>query len=427
MRSLSILSVVSGLVIAPSVGHALTLAETISAAKGYNFEIKSQGQKVKISETNKTESLTKFLPSITTGAMIGKTHNYYRDYRSSKSFNNTNPVNTSININQSLFNGGGDTHGVKVAQFKLAASKEDFRSVVNDVLLRTIQAYEDVSTKRKVFQLNEDNVKVYNELIALNQTKFELGEITITDISQTKSRLADAVAGKDNAYAEVLAAEASFENLVGMKAPADLKPVVLDKDKLPKSLDEFLHATKKKNPAILSARSNSSAASRSVNVASAELMPNINSSIAIQRSHAPQKTVNGSNVTYSVSMEMPIFQRGAEYTAIKRSKEAREDAKYNLSRIETAVQAGAVTAWNNYSIINSVILSKLQAIDAAEKSLAGVREETKMGTRTTLDVLQEQANLFQAQVSYRKAVQQQVLSYYSIYSYLGELDGIKYS
>jgi outer membrane protein len=96
-------------------------------------------------------------------------------------------------------------------------------------------------------------------------------------------------------------------------------------------------------------------------------------------------------------------------------------------KIDAELNAKAITAWNNYVIYTSIIESRKQAIEAAEKSLAGVKEESKMGTRTTMDVLESQQKLLSAQVAYRRALQSQVLAFYNIFNVMGNLDSIQYS
>ena len=124
---------------------------------------------------------------------------------------------------------------------------------------------------------------------------------------------------------------------------------------------------------------------------------------------------------------MPIFEGGASYAGIKKSREKRDEAKHSLLKIDAELNAKAITAWNNYVIYTSIIESRKQAIEAAEKSLAGVKEESKMGTRTTMDVLESQQKLLSAQVAYRRALQSQVLAFYNIFNVMGNLDSIQYS
>lgn len=404
----------------------MTLAETIKAATNYNFEIKAQGQRVKTAEAEQTAAYTKFLPSVRSSATFAK-DTYTNDTYRNSMYANKHTTNTAIEVRQSLFNGGADAYGVQASTYSLSSSKEDLRNMINNVLFRTIQSYEDLSTKRAVLKLNEENVKLYDEFLSLNQTRFELGEITATDIAQTKARLAEAVASKEQATADVLAAEATFKNLVGTNAPENLSSINLDTSQLPVSLSALLQAVKKSNPALLSSRNKSEAAKKNVSIARAQLLPDVDAVAAFNYNDNKAKNLNSSGAVYSLQARMPIFQSGTEYATIKKSKHQREEAKYNLSKTETALEADAITSWNNYNISNSIIASKKQAIDASEKSLAGVREETKMGTRTTLDVLTEQTNLFQAKVAYRRAIQNHVISFYAIYNLLGQLDSIKYS
>lgn len=424
MKYLYVSSLISGLIAFSPMAHAISLKEVMDAAKGYNFNIKAQNEKLKISSTEKAEGYTKFLPSVMTQTSFIKNHYIIDTYRSS-AYNDPHTTTHAILVKQSVFNGGADAYGIQVLDHSLVSSKQDLKSVVNNIMLKTIQAYEDLSTKRKVLELNEENVKVYKEVLSLNKTRFELGEITSTDIAQTEARLLEAQSNKEVAKSDLMAAEANFKDVVGMEAPKKLDPVKLDDKILPKTLAELLQAINTKNPSLISAMNQSEASKKGVDIAYSQLMPKVDASVAFN-SINKTKNQNNSGTTYTLQVSMPIFQSGAEYTNIKKSRHRREESKYKLSQLKTSLEAQAITAWNNYSISASILKARKKSIIAAEKSLSGIREEAKMGTRTTLDVLTEQANLFQTQVAYRRAIQNNIISYYSIVSLIGELDNNKY-
>lgn len=426
MKYISLLSMVSVIGLTSPNAYSFTLAETLKAAKEYNFEIKIAEDKLKQSESDTRSAFSRFLPQVS--SKIGATKNKFSALAYEKGGLSDATTSSSImQVRQSFFNGGKDVYALQSAKHLVSSGKAQYSATVNYIFIRTIDAYEDLRTKREVLKLNENNIKVHQELLELNQTRFDAGEITATDISQTKAQLANAIANKESAYSDVIGSENTFKMIVGRDAPQDLEKIKLNTAMLPKDLGEFLNVTKAKNPSLIAAKHQTEASVKRVNAAYAEMLPKIDGSVTLSYLEQKNKNLTTSGTAYTLEASMPIFEGGASYANIKKSREARDEAKHYMLKTNDELQAKAIIAWNNYVIYTSIIESRKQAIDAAEKSLAGVREESKMGTRTTMDVLESQQRLLSEQLAYRKAIQNQVVAFYNIFNVMGNLDTIEYS
>ena len=169
----------------------------------------------------------------------------------------------------------------------------------------------------------------------------------------------------------------------------------------------------KKNPTLMEARHKSSAAGKSLNIAYSKLLPKVDGEISFNTTDA-KSSYNSSGTVYSVTARMPIFQSGAEYTSIKRSRHVKDASKYEISRLESLVRANAINAWNNYVISKDVLVNRKASIDSDQKALDGVSEEAKMGTRTTIEVLDSRKNLYQSQLAYQDAISRHLEFCYTI-------------
>lgn len=426
MKYISLLSMISIIGLTASNSYALTLSETLKAAKEYNFEIKMGQDRVKQAESDTRSAFSRFLPQVSSKISVNK-NKFSADAYENGGTSDRNTYSSAMQVKQSLFNGGKDVYVLQSSKQLLSSGKAQYKATLNSVLIRTIDVYEDLRTKREVLKLNENNIKVHQELLKLNQTRFDVGEITATDIAQTKAELAEAIANKEAAYSDVIAAENEFKMIVGTDAPKDLEQIRLNTEILPKDLGEFLSIAKTKNPSLIAAKHQKEASVKNLNAAYADMLPKIDGSVTLSYSEQKTKNFTANGTIYALEASMPIFEGGASYAGIKKSREKRDEAKHSLLKIDAELNAKAITAWNNYVIYTSIIESRKQAIEAAEKSLAGVKEESKMGTRTTMDVLESQQKLLSAQVAYRRALQSQVLAFYNIFNVMGNLDSIQYS
>ena len=245
MKYISLLSMISIIGLTASNSYALTLSETLKAAKEYNFEIKMGQDRVKQAESDTRSAFSRFLPQVSSKISANK-NKFSADAYENGGTSDRNTYSSAMQVKQSLFNGGKDVYVLQSSKQLLASGKAQYKATLNSVLIRTIDVYEDLRTKREVLKLNENNIKVHQELLKLNQTRFDVGEITATDIAQTKAELAEAIANKEAAYSDVIAAENEFKMIVGTDAPKDLEQIRLNTEILPKDLGEFLSIAKQR-------------------------------------------------------------------------------------------------------------------------------------------------------------------------------------
>ncbi len=406
---------------------AYTLDDALISAHENNYQILSEFEKLESSKIDKPRAYTGFLPTVSGTLANTKTELTTPAARNSqRNAGNKEKVNTrTLTISQPIFSGGETYANIMIANNTVEASDAAFKAVSNDISLKTISAYEGVLTAQDIYQLNLHNEKVFEENLKLIRTKFKHGEVTKTDVLQSESRYSSAIAEREKAFGDLKASEASFIRLVGAELPEKLDTIMLDSVVLPETFEEMLDIALKNNPSLVASKYNAEASKYGVTKAYSVIMPKVSANAQFRRSDLPKNSSNTTDSdTYTVNLTIPIFQSGAEYADIFKSQHQAKKGDYDYKESERQVRELAVKVWNQYKVSQAVIKSSNEAIAAQEKALAGVREEAKVGTRTTLDVLNEQLVLFNAQVRKRNATKDLVESVYSILQLMGSLGAV---
>jgi outer membrane protein len=420
------------LLLASTTSNALayTLDDALVSAHENNYKILSQFESLESNKIDKVKAYTGFLPTIQAGIASTKTDLKNplarADQKAAQAAGRAkDKVNTkSLVVSQPIFKGGETFANIKIAESSLESGQSAFKAVSNEISLETIKAYEEILRAKDIHEYSISNEKVFAENLKLIKTKFKHGEVTKTDVLQSESRYSSAIAERERAYGDLKSAEATFVRVVGSELPESLDPVVLDNVVLPETFDELLDIALKNNPSLLARKYSAEAAKHSVTRSYSVVMPKVSAKAEFDRTDIPKssRTNTSDSNTYTLNLAIPIFQSGSEYADIFKAQHAAKKEDYDYKEIERQVRENAVKTWNNYKVSQAVIKSSDEAIQAQEKALAGVREEAKAGTRTTLDVLNEQQVLFSTKVRKRNANKDLVESAYSILQLMGALN-----
>ena len=244
---------------------------------------------------------------------------------------------------------------------------------------------------------------------------FEAGEATKTDVLQSKVALTEAISQKFQAEGDMQAAEAEFVNLVGSQPPKILVPVDIGDMPIPSSLEEFLQKVAAKNPQINKSKNEWQAARKNVAVAASRIAPQLSASVQHGKSDVPKiSSSNTDSTVYMLTLSIPLFKPN-DYSGIKSSVYQKERAHNQLVLTKASIQEEAIKAWSSYLVSQAVIRSTKERIEAAAQALEGVQEEEKIGTRTMLDVLNAERDLFSASVRYETAQAEHIVAAYRVH------------
>ncbi|MFA7602226.1 MAG: TolC family outer membrane protein [Novosphingobium sp.] len=327
-----------------------------------------------------------------------------------KSANNfTSPdraLSAQVSLAVPLYSGGAVRNSVKAAETRVEAGQADLRGTESAVFSQVVGAYMDVILTEAVVGLNRNNVEVLEVNLQATGDRFEIGDLTRTDVAQSQARLALARGDTRAAEANLANARERYIALVG-RAPGPLEPPP-PLPGLPASPDEAVAIALDANPDLLAARERRKAARYDVKVAGASRLPSLQAfgqgayndyfGTLGGSSGSSAFTQNETTAQVGVRASIPIFQGGLP-AAYRRQAQAREGAAMeNEIAAEREVIAQVRSAYSSWRAANEIIDSTQSAVDAAALSLEGVRAENSVGNRTILEILNAEQELLQARV-----------------------------
>lgn len=320
----------------------------------------------------------------------------------------------SLSASMVLFDFGQSQLGVDIAKESVLATREALVGVEQDVLLTAVAAYTDVKSASQRLAINQNSVRVIGEELRAAQDRFEVGEVTRTDVSLAEARLAAARAAQVAAQGSLEAARESFKAATGAYPvnPAALpKPPVL-----PKSLDEARATALRLHPAIKRAQRQVTIADLQVALSAKRRMPTISGSVGVSD---PSGT--GAGLTAGVRMSQTIYSGGALASAHRKAIANRDAARAGLAQVGVQISESVANAWSSIEVARAQIRAINQQIEAATVAYNGVKEEATLGARTTLDVLDAEQELLNAQADRIDAEANLQVAIYSLLSSMGLL------
>ncbi len=306
-----------------------------------------------------------------------------------------------------VYSGGAVRNAVKAAKTRVGAGQADLRATESAIFSQVVAAYMDVILNEAVVGLNRNNVQVLDVNLRATGDRYEIGDLTRTDVAQSQARLAIARSDTRSAEASLSNARERYIQLVGNPPGALDPPPPLPG--LPATAEEATAIALEHNPDILAARERSKAADYDIDVAGAGRLPRLEVFSGATRldyldslggSNIPGLVTAQTATTAQVGLRarIPVFQ-GGRPAAQRRQAQARAGAALETEiATERDVIAQVRSAFASFRAANEIIASNQSAVEAATLSLEGVRAENSVGNRTVLDILDAEQELLQAQV-----------------------------
>jgi outer membrane protein len=414
-----------------ALGANASRAETISGAlvKAYltNPDINTQRAAVRVADENVPKANAGYLPTIEATGNIGieraQTSLFGAQGTASSTTTFVKPRGYGVTANETVFNGNRTLNSIRQAESQVFGAREQLRNTEQNTLLSGLTAYMDVLEDTAILGLDRNNVDVLKEQLRETRDRFTVGEVTRTDVAQAEASLASAQATALSAEATLQAAVARYRQFIGDQ-PTSLAPVKPLLRPLPKTLPEAISISQIEHPAIGGSLHGVDAAELQVKIAEGALYPTIGLSGAISN----QIDVNGIpgfkvlSGTITGQLTIPIYQGGAEYAATRQAKESLSQQEIQTDSLRNQVRQAVVAAWGLNEAAVGVVRAARAAVSANEVALTGVREEAKVGQRTTLDVLNAQQALLSSRTILVQAEHDQVVDSYSLLSAIGRLN-----
>jgi outer membrane protein len=420
-------------------------AETLGGAfaKAYlnNPDINQQRAAVRASDENIPKANAGYLPQINAQASDGFSYTQFGSPVESIPLGGgvsipigggsgteyAQPRSYGVTVSETIWNGNRTTNGVRQAESSVLAAREQLRNTEQNVLMNAVTYYMNVLRDSAILSLNRANVDVLREQLRQTQDRFNVGEVTKTDVAQAQASLAGAEATALSAQSTLQASIASYRQTIGDE-PKNLAPVKPLERVLPKTLAAAVGISQVEHPAIVGALHGVDAAELNVKIVEGALLPtlSVQAQVGQQYDSTTLEVIPNHvfNATVMGQINIPIYQGGSEYASTRQAKEQLGQQELQADQQRDAVRAAVVSAWWLNSVSPAVIKSSKAQVDAAAVALAGVREEAKVGQRTTLDVLNAQQTLLNARVQLVSAEHDQVVASYALFSAIGRLSTI---
>jgi outer membrane protein len=413
-----------------SLSSTVAFAETISGAlaKAYHLNSELNSERAGVRATDEGVAIAKsgYRPVITgSGNLDYSSTRLRRDAFPNRTLNLTTG-SFGVEIRQILFDGFQTRNNVAAATAQVKASDESLRNTEQNTLFNAASAYMDVIRARDVAGLRAQNLEFLVEQVRAANSRFEVGEGTRTDVAQAEASRSDAVAQLASARADVTSSEAIYTRVVG-EEPGPLSPASALAKLLPRSLNAALAQAADQHPAILANQHLVDAAAFSVKSAEGQLLPQLSATANVEDRFdhtSPDLTrTNGSATTAAAGLQLtiPIYQGGRTSAIIRQSKESLGQARIEVDVSRDQVQAAVTSAWTQYLAAIESVSANRDLVAANELALAGVIEERNVGQRTTLDVLNQQADVIDAKINLASSERDVVVASYAILSATGAL------
>lgn len=300
-----------------------------------------------------------------------------------------------LTVQQLLYDGGNARLGIQAAQETVLATRQTLVNVEQSILFRAVVAYMEVLRTAEIVRLRENNVRVLGEELRAAQDRFEVGEVTRTDVALAESRQAASRTGLAVARGDLVNAREEYLAAVGNRPGSLSSNPTLPKP--PASLEAAQSVAQRNHPAVLAAQHQVSAGEINVRRAETQLGP----TAALRGDVGFTNTYDSSNYNNSASLSLQfqqrLYQGGAVAAGVRRAMASRDSLRANLLTVQENVAQDVATAYVGLRVAEASLRASDANIRAARIAFEGVREEAKLGARTTLDVLDAEQELLDAQ------------------------------
>jgi outer membrane protein len=407
-------------------GPTAVLADTIEAAlvRAYqsNPQLNAQRASVRATDEGVPQALSGYRPNAKLTASGGYQYQDAQTTVGTPSFHGTTvPRSVGLTVTQTLYNGNQTANGVRAAESQVSGQREALRILEEQVLLQSATIYMDYLRDSAIVEVQRSNTRVLEQTLKQTQDRFNVGEVTRTDVAQSEAQLAAGRTQQLTAESNLTTTRSNFRRIIGSE-PENLAPGSPVDRYLPSALQKAVDISLTENPNVTAAMYGIDVQYLTVKIKEGALLPTVTVQASAQRADDQSlQAFRSFGASAVAQLTVPIYQGGGEYSMIRQSKETLAQQRLNLDTTRDQTRATLVTAWGQLIAGKAQVSSAQAQVTASEIALNGVREEAKAGQRTTLDVLNAQQALVNARVALVTAQHDRVVASYSVLSAIGRL------
>ena len=393
-----------------SPAEAETIEQALARAYTNNPQVNAQRAIVRQADEGVPQALSGYRPNVSANASVGREYTDIKQVipptppflTTTASFaakGLATPRSVGATVNQTLFNGQQTANRVRAAESQVTMARETLRVMEQSVLLAAATIYMDVSRDSANLEVQQNNVRVLQRTLTDTRNRFAVGQVTDTDVAQSEAQLAAAEATMHGAESTLTTTRANYRRIIGVD-PGNLSPASSVERMAPPTLTAAIAAGAAENPSVIAALYGIDVAQLQVKIAEGALFPTLAAQYNVQYGVFPQLlTPHQFTDTVMLNLSVPIYQGGAEYSAIRLNKESLSQQWLNVDDVRDQTRANVVQFWGQLQAAKAQIEAAQRQNDAAERALTGVRNEALAGQRTTQDVLIAEQALVNARQS----------------------------
>jgi outer membrane protein len=401
---------------------------TVALSKAFknNSELNAERENINISEQELKISQGNYLPTLTLSGSKSRedTDKLTNQSGGNATINDADPLTKSILVEQTLIDFGRGAElskskiGISLAKIKLLKKEQD-------ILYKTTEAYTGLILANEKQKINRDNVELLSRQVETDRIRVERGQITLSDVSQSESSLAGAQAQLIQAENELLTSKLNYENIIGLlNDPKSLDKNSINEYPLPESLNSAIELSKKNNPDLIIAKLEHEQTQKDNTIAKSDLAPTAN--LSLERSYVDDlsSTIDEREKdTIKATISWPFYSGGKNIASLRKNKSVEIRTRLILDSVIKQNQTNVASAWSNYQSNKSLLNSVQAQVRAAEFANEGITAEYNSGAgRTTLEVIQSNSLLLNAQISLANSERNFILSQFNLLKSIGLLN-----
>lgn len=413
--------------------QAITLEDALIAAFLNNKEWAANKTDKNAAEARYKQAVLAFLPNVS--GTVSTTRE--RDDKHRKVFKldagttntETTGTNMSLTVSQNIFSGFSTTNTMAAAEHSNNAAFHKLRSEEQTLVLNVVNAYTEIWFCRKRLDALKKMVENLKNTMQAQQSSFEAGMATPTDVAEAESKYQGAIYSMINSETELMTAEADFERLTGKQADDDMSLPDFPFE-LPKSLEKLMEKAMTSNSSINMTKLQEQAALKNLSAVRGRLSPSCDASLTASRSLSKERTsyveedTGRNHYSASVSVTVPIFSNSNgsnTYSQIEIANQEALKARFTAEDTVLKVKRECVVNWNKYKSAIAMIKASRSAVKSAELSSEGNIEETALGMKSNTDVWAKENNLLESRVNLAKSQKERIVAAVTLLSLTGDL------
>lgn len=399
---------------------AQTLEEALAAAYNNNPSLAAARAALRATDEQVPQALSGWRPTVTVNGSIGSSAIRSPSSSGTNKGQHRDPRSVDITVEQPLYQGGRTGAATQRAENTVEAARARLSSTEQSVMLDAITAFMNVVRDQAVLELRVNNEQVLRRQLQATEDRFQVGEVTRTDVYQAEARVAGATADRIQAEGDLEVSRAQYRNIVG-EAPGRLQAPPVPAD-VPVDANAAVGQALASNPDVVAAGFDERASAAGVNEVRGELLPSVTLSGTAEKDYdSAGEHTRLTTYEARVSVSVPLYQAGAVYSRLRGARQTVVEDRQRLEAERRAAIEAVTREWETLVTARAAIEAFRSQVTANEIALDGVRREAAVGSRTILDVLNAEQELLDSRVNLVGAQRDQIVAIYGVKSASGAL------